>query len=224
MCEADFSDPSYLFIDLDVLIDRIAGDLRAHGFSHVPAALPEPLWQALRAEVATAPAGQLKAASVGRFNARVANSEVRRDAILWIEGASDAQRAWMAFASRLQVELNRRLLLGLFSFESHFAHYAPGAFYKRHLDAFRGQANRRLSVVAYLNEAWSPEDGGRLVLYDPEHDETTLAEIQPEGGSLVVFLSEEFPHEVLPASKDRFSIAGWFRVNSSNSGRVDPPR
>jgi len=27
----------------------------------------------------------------------------------------------------------------------------------------------------------------------------------------VIFLSERFPHEVLPAKKKRHSIAGWFR-------------
>jgi len=32
---------------------------------------------------------------------------------------------------------------------------------------------------------------------------------------LVIFLSEEFPHEVLPANTHRYSIAGWFRVNNS---------
>ncbi|MEC7468361.1 MAG: 2OG-Fe(II) oxygenase, partial [Pseudomonadota bacterium] len=34
----------------------------------------------------------------------------------------------------------------------------------------------------------------------------------------------EFPHEVLPATRDRFSIAGWFRVNNSTAQRVDPPK
>lgn len=63
-------------------------------------------------------------------------------------------------------------MLGLFSFESHFAHYAPGAFYKTHVDAFKGQANRVLSVVYYLNEAWGAKDGGEMVLYSdtqPDH-------------------------------------------------------
>jgi len=40
---------------------------------------------------------------------------------------------------------------------------------------------------------------------------------------LVVFLSEEFPHEVLKAKRSRFSVAGWFRVNTSNAERADPP-
>ncbi|MNF18077.1 hypothetical protein D3C80_2219580 [compost metagenome] len=38
-----------------------------------------------------------------------------------------------------------------------------------------------------------------------EHD------VMPTGGCLVVFLSGDVPHEVLPASRDRLSITGWFR-------------
>ena len=34
----------------------------------------------------------------------------------------------------------------------------------------------------------------------------------------------EFPHEVLPAMRDRYAIAGWFRLNSSIANNIDPPR
>jgi SM-20-related protein len=119
--------------------------------------------------------------------------------------------------------LNQRLFLGLFSFESHYAHYAPGAYYKRHYDAFRGEANRVLSVVCYLNPNWSASDGGELVLYRDEQDREGL-KVVPLYGTVVVFLSEEFPHEVLPASRDRYSVAGWFRVNCSIDNKIDPPR
>jgi SM-20-related protein len=37
-------------------------------------------------------------------------------------------------------------------------------------------------------------------------------------------LSEDHLHEVLPTQRDRYSIAGWYRVNSSNANRVDPPK
>ena len=47
--------------------------------------------------------------------------------------------------------------------------------------------------------------------------------VAPAVGTLAVFLSEDFEHEVLPARRDRYSIAGWFRVNSSSARRVDPP-
>jgi SM-20-related protein len=167
--------------------------------------------------------GQFNPAGIGRELMHMHNRFVRNDEICWITGESDAGRNWLAFADRLQTFLNRHLLLGLFSFESHFARYAPGAFYKRHLDAFRGQTNRTLSIVAYLNTGWSTDDGGELVLYCDMADREGLR-VSPIAGTVVVFLSEDFPHEVLPARRDRYSIAGWYSVNRTTADRVDPPR
>ena len=48
--------------------------------------------------------------------------------------------------------------------------------------------------------------------------------VTPSFATLVCFLSERFPHEVLPAKRPRYSIAGWYRVNGSTTQRVDPPR
>jgi SM-20-related protein len=48
--------------------------------------------------------------------------------------------------------------------------------------------------------------------------------VQPAYGSVVVFLSDCVPHEVAAARRDRYSIAGWFRVNGSRADRVDPPQ
>jgi len=112
------------------------------------------------------------------------------------------------------------LFLGLFSFESHFAHYPPGAFYKTHLDAFKGESNRILSVVTYLNSGWLPDDGGEMVLYT----ETDSLSVTPALSTLAIFLSEDFPHEVLPTQRDRYSIAGWFRLNTSIGDQIDPPK
>jgi SM-20-related protein len=148
---------------------------------------------------------------------------VRRDEICWITGKSEAGSQWLEWTNKLQSYLNRHLFLGLFSFESHFAHYATGAFYKRHKDAFKGEANRVLSVVAYLNPDWQINDGGELALYKDELDTDGLKVI-PALGTLAIFLSEEFPHEVFPAKRDRYSIAGWYRVNASTADRIDPPR
>jgi SM-20-related protein len=129
----------------------------------------------------------------------------------------------LQWVEQLRVYLNRRLFLGLFSYEGHFAHYEPGAFYKRHVDAFRGESNRVLTTVFYLNWGWQAEDGGELLLYE-ENQTEAFARVIPRMGKLAVFLSEEFPHEVLPAKRDRYSIAGWYRVNSSSAERADPPR
>jgi len=41
-------------------------------------------------------------------------------------------------------------------------------------------------------------------------DDSAL-QISPEGGTLVAFLSGRFEHEVLPATRERYSLTGWFR-------------
>jgi len=201
----------------------IARDLLEKGYSINPCALANGLAADLLAQLQGMPAQQFAPAGVGREQELTLNRFVRKDEICWISGESAAGRAWLAWTQAMQTWLNRELLLGLFSFESHFAHYAPGAFYRRHVDAFHGEANRVLSIVAYLNPGWLPEDGGELVLYPPDGHPDGIR-VTPALGTLVVFLSEEFEHEVLPARRDRYSVAGWFRVNGSSAKRADPPR
>ena len=117
----------------------------------------------------------------------------------------------------MRLGINRRLFMGVCDYECHFAHYNIGAFYKKHVDAFSankktGQSNRVISTVLYLNETWQQENGGELVIYG-EDGEQVVEKILPEFGKFIIFLSEKFPHEVLPATRARKSIAGWFRVN-----------
>ena len=207
----------------DGLFGRIANNIRLKGYSINPGALPAELTDSLMAHLAQMNRARFDSAGIGRDLGHMHNRFVRNDEICWITGESAAGRDWLAWTAGLQAFLNHRLLLGLFSFESHFARYTPGAYYKRHLDAFRGETNRVLSVVAYLNTGWAAADGGELVLYSDAADRDGLR-VSPIAGTVVVFLSEDFPHEVLPARRDRYSVAGWYSVNRTTTGRVDPPR
>ena len=135
----------------------------------------------------------------------------RRDKIHWIDANSVATKEYLAFAEGLQEYLNRHLYLGLRYYEAHFARYEVGDFYEKHLDAFKSAKNRVVTTVYYLNDTWSDADGGKLVIYDKEGNE--LQNVTPNANTLVVFMSEDFPHEVLPAKRERYSIAGWFRVD-----------
>jgi SM-20-related protein len=206
----------------ETLFGLIAQDIEKQGYSIRHGALPEGLAIDLYNQQQALAAENFKKAGIGRGGDYLENEFVRTDAICWINGETDAGKDWLSWTAGLQSFLNRRLFLGLFSFESHFAHYSPGDYYKRHYDAFRGEANRVLSVVAYFNSGWTAADGGELVLYKDDHDKEGTKVI-PLFGTLVAFLSEEFPHEVLAAKRDRHSIAGWFRVNTSVFDRVDPP-
>jgi len=55
---------------------------------------------------------------------------------------------------------------------------------------------------------WLPEDGGQLRMFLADGAEPL---VEPLAGCLVVFLSGEVPHEVLPAGRERLSLTGGFR-------------
>ena len=208
--------------DQQQLFENIAKNLNEKGYSTHPNALSPSLNGLLCEHLQNMSPGNFKRAGVGRENRHTVNNFVRTDEISWINDETKAGKVWLGWAYALQTYLNRRLFLGLFSFESHFAHYGKGDYYKKHQDAFKGEANRVVSIVVYLNPDWTPDDGGELIIYTGESDYSTVT-ITPGFGTIVVFLSEEFPHEVLKTNRDRYSIAGWFRLNSSSMVRADPP-
>jgi SM-20-related protein len=158
-------------------------------------------------------AGEFHAAGVGRGSARVQRSDIRGDRILWLDqgSASAVQQPFWQALDALRAALNEKLLLGLFSFEAHYALYPPGAFYRRHRDQFRGAAGpsdiRVISCAMYLNENWALANGGALRIYDGER----VHDVLPAAGTLVCFLSDRFEHEVLPATRERLALTGWFR-------------
>ncbi|MBV7297741.1 2OG-Fe(II) oxygenase [Enterovibrio paralichthyis] len=165
----------------------------------------------------------MKPAGIGREQRHHTNTTIRSDKIIWLErGKHPAIDDFFSRMAVIKNEVNRHFFLGLFEFEAHFARYDIGDFYQKHLDAFEGRSNRRLTVVMYLNEEWADEDGGEIVIYD--HQDNHLHTLWPKAGRLLVFLSEEFPHEVLPTHRERYSIAGWFRVNGMRHDIVDPSR
>ena len=152
--------------------------------------------------------GQLESAGIGRGSAKAVNSSIRGDKIQWLEeGQSAAVDRYLSLMEQLRLGLNQTLFLGLTEFESHFAMYPSGAFYQKHLDRFRDDDRRVVSCIAYLNEDWLPEQGGELRMY---LDNECIHDVLPQAGTLIVFMSAQWPHEVLPATRDRLSITGWF--------------
>lgn len=191
-------------------IELILDALAARGFAMLDNALPEPLAVELY-QVAKAYQDDFVSAGIGRNDDHQLKHDIRRDEISWIEGDTPPTQSFLQTMQALQDALNRDAFLGLRRFEAHYAHYPPGGFYKKHLDAFRGQRNRLVTIVYYLNQQWQPKDGGHLRLYDENNQH--LQDIEPVFNRLLVFMSESFPHEVLPCHRDRYSIAGWFRTD-----------
>ncbi len=191
--------------------------LRTHGACRI-AGWPAPaLRTALREDLRRLQAdGALAPASVGRGAGRDLRRDIRADATLWLDDprCGDPAREFLARMDALRLELNRRLFLGLDECEAHYAAYPPGGGYARHRDRFRDSDARVVTLVSYLNDDWGDADGGALRLHADDGGHVDIAPV----GTSVCFLSE-LEHEVLPAHRERFSIAAWFRRNAGTGLR-----
>ena len=192
---------------------RIVRGLNEEGSVVIDGYHPAPHWQRLLHEArAERCGGGFRAAGVGRAGSWQLRPEIRSDYVRWLDPrhAMTEQRAWLGRMETLRQRLNRELYLGLFGFEAHLALYPPGAFYATHLDRFSDAATRVVSTLLYLNEDWQEAEGGALRLYLEQPDAPPWRDVVPQGGTFVAFFSAELPHQVLPATRERWSVAGWF--------------
>lgn len=100
-----------------------------------------------------------------------------------------------------------------------------GSKYPLHVDNPQGRAVgdiRKLTCILYLNPQHDKTtDGGFIRLFLPstnDNDPWKILDLSPIGGRLLVFWSDEIPHEVLPTSliecpthktKDRYALTIW---------------
>lgn len=193
---------------MDYDFDPIADGLADQGFAVVPGFLtPAEVQDIVNLHEFTNHAGSFKKAGIGKDQQKQINEAIRGDYIRWID-KNTAPPELLIYLNRLQemiVFLNRSLFLSLKDFEIHMTVYPTGTYYKRHLDQFRKDDHRILSVICYLNDNWKDEDGGQLRLFlDNEY-----RDILPTAGTLVCFRSDQLEHEVLMAHRTRLSLTGW---------------
>ena len=148
-----------------------------------------------------------KKAGIGKSADKQINEGIRGDYIQWIdkETASPEIKIYLDRLAELTGFINQSLFLSLKDYEVHKTIYPAGTFYKRHLDQFKKDDHRKLSVICYLNENWKEEQGGQLRMYLPDEE----LDVFPTAGKLVCFRSDEIEHEVLPANRERMSLTGW---------------
>ncbi len=216
--------------DLSPLLD----DLERDGYAITDGLIDRPLAESLRLEAGSLHAGgAFQPAGVGGGQARERREAASRpslargpclgpigeatrtDHIHWLDAAaSNIQHAFLGAMENLRQAINQRLTLGLFDLECHYACYAPGGYYRPHLDRFQNDNRRTLSAVFYLNDAWTADDGGMLRLYLGDVPAGEYRDVLPRLGTLALFLSDRYWHEVLPARRPRFAVAGWFRTRA----------
>lgn len=200
---------------MEEVLDRISAEIYQNSYVIIDDFIDEEFRRALlKEQTDLLEQGMFRHAAVGKGGQKQVRTEIRSDEVLWMdqESLSPLQAAYWEKIEQIRQVLNQRCFLGLRSFEGHFARYPIGSFYKKHLDQFHAVPHRVVTVIVYLNDSWSAEDEGALRMYFPQEDGSELVEdVLPLGGRLVVFLSAEIPHEVLPTKKERISITGWLR-------------
>lgn len=187
--------------------ERIADGLADHSFAIINQFLiPSETSAILLSDEFVQHKLHFRKAGIGKTDRKI-HEGVRGDYIQWIDPdkASAAERVYLERLHALLLFLNQALFLSLKDVEIHRTVYPIGTRYQRHLDQFKTDDHRKLSVICYLNPDWKPEHGGQLRL----HLERGPYDILPEAGTLAIFRSDLIEHEVLPATRERYSLTGW---------------
>ncbi len=137
---------------------------------------------------------------------KIQNTEIRGDSIAWLDNDDKELSSYVTIINQIKQSLNSNFFFGINDFEYHYAKYPVGSFYKKHLDCFQNSNTRKVTFILYLNENWKKEDQGQLLIHN-----ANPFKVDPIFNRLVVFISNQLEHEVLPTFSERKSITGWLK-------------
>lgn len=186
----------------------IIDELAANDFVVVNDFLPNDIFESIKVHFdECVEAEKFEKAGIGAFADNTIKSEIRGDYTFWLDKKKDIKiKGYFEMADELMAIINRYCYLSLKDYEFHLAQYPIGSFYKKHLDQFKSRNNRMITIIIYLNEAWSDGDGGELNMYLVDKE----LKIPPIANRCVLFKSDTILHEVLPTNIIRKSLTGWF--------------
>lgn len=195
-------------------MSQIAEELKLTGFCVCPDFIGKSLLSEIRLDFKSLQSsGDFHLAGIGQGETRHREASIRLDETCWLnpESSSRTQKALWRKLDALKKAFNRRLFLNIQKFDGHYAFYPKNGFYRRHRDSLPLKNDRIVSLVIYLNDHWISSDGGRLRIFENEG----FRDVDPIGGTLVCFMSEDFDHEVQESNVSRCSFTGWFTINNT---------
>lgn len=220
-------------------------ELSTKGYVIIENFLPGNLQESLRKDVQNLrEKSKFNIAKIGQDSTNALNTDIRVAETCFLgrsklSDVPDASRSQLYdVLDQLRQDLPQPLDQNLAEFL--YAYYPTGGFYRRHRDAIPGSAStlREYSLLLYLNKDWKEENQGQLRLHFdghgdflPEGEEPNFQDVDPKGGTLVLFESDKLPHEVLDTQAERYAIVGWYNrpvtandIKELSGGDVDPVR
>jgi SM-20-related protein len=151
----------------------------------------------------------MKSAGVGNDGKLIFNEAIRSDAIYWLDKKhnNEYENEFFEKIEAFISYLNQTCYTNIKSYEFHYSLYEVGDFYKKHLDQFSDNSSRQFSLISYLNSDWKIKDGGELMVYQQDNNQS----IAPTQGKTIFFKSNELEHEVLVTNQRRMSVTGWLK-------------
>ena len=151
----------------------------------------------------------MKSAGVGNDGKLIVNEAIRSDAIYWLDKKhnNEYENEFFEKIEAFISYLNQTCYTNIKSYEFHYSLYEVGDFYKKHLDQFSDNSSRQFSLISYLNPDWKIKDGGELMVYQHDNNQS----IAPTQGKTIFFKSNELEHEVLVTNQRRMSVTGWLK-------------
>jgi SM-20-related protein len=220
-------------------------ELGSKGFVIIEDFLPVSFQESLRQDVQNLrDQDKFKVAKIGQDSTNTLNTNIRVAETCFLgrnklDDVPDSSRSNLYdVLDQIRKDLPQPLDVNISEFL--YAYYPSGGFYRRHRDAIAGSASmlRNYSLLMYLNQDWSDEDGGKLRMhFDSGGDELPPGErpdfldVAPKGGTLVLFHSDQVPHEVLDTESERVAIVGWYNrpvtasdISELSGGDTSPVR
>ncbi len=183
--------------------NNLANDLSSQGYWHATNIFKEDSYN-LIANNFNKNINNFKPAQIGKGSSKSNNTQIRNDKNLWLNQNENGLEPVWELLNNISDILKSHLYFPIKRYESQFALYPPGHFYKRHVDKHKNLPARLVTLVYYIS-SWEKSHEGELMIYNKNS-----IKIEPVKNSLVIFLSE-LEHEVKPTNSNRQSLTAWFR-------------
>ena len=222
-------------------LPRLSSDnlekLKEQGYVVIEDFLPSDMQESLRNDVEKLRSvGKFKTAKIGQDSTNALNTGIRVAETCFLgkdklaDVPSESRTHLYSILDQVRADLSSSTGNPLDSqlTELLYAYYPQGGFYRRHRDAIPGSASvlRSFSLLLYLNKDWNTaQDKGELRMHFdsvgdelPTGEEPNYKDVEPLGGTLVLFKSDAVPHEVLDTQRERAAVIGWYNrpVNVSD--------